>query len=86
MKQHRIFLHCEQALYYTSTNERTRKALINGPHTSFLKIVLAHGAGVPMDSFFMKRIARGLADNGFSVVRFEFPYMQRMRQTGKRRR
>jgi predicted alpha/beta-hydrolase family hydrolase len=62
------------------------KRLINSPHTSSLKIVLAHGADVPMDSFFIKRIARGLADNGFSVVRFEFHYMQGIRQTGKRRR
>jgi len=37
-----------------------------------------------MDSFFMERIARGLGDNGFRVVRFEFPYMRKMRQTGKR--
>jgi len=52
---------------------------------SSLKIVLAHGAGAAMDSFFMEHIAQGLADNGFYVIRFEFPYMQRIRQTGKRR-
>jgi hypothetical protein len=60
------------------------KCLINGPDSASLKIVLSHGAGVAMDSFFMERIARGLGDNGFYVVRFEFPYMRKMRQTGKR--
>ncbi len=60
------------------------KYLIDGPDSASLKIVLAHGAGVGMDSFFMEHIARGLGDNGFRVVRFEFPYMRKMRQTGKR--
>jgi uncharacterized protein len=45
-------------------------------------VVLAHGAGAPMDSLFMNVVARGLAAGGVRVARFEFPYMQRRREGG----
>ncbi|MHB9800619.1 alpha/beta family hydrolase [Pseudomonas sp. MT3] len=48
-------------------------------------LVLAHGAGAPMDSPFMDDIAARLAERGISVVRFEFPYMAMRREDGKRR-
>jgi len=48
-------------------------------------ILLAHGAGAGMDSDFMESFACGLADRGFQVLRFEFPYMAARRQDGKRR-
>lgn len=48
-------------------------------------LVLAHGAGAPMDSDFMNWIAHGVSENGIQVVRFEFPYMQERRLTGKKR-
>jgi hypothetical protein len=48
-------------------------------------IVLAHGAGAPMDSAFLNVVARGLAVGGLRVARFEFPYMRRRRETGERR-
>jgi hypothetical protein len=38
----------------------------------------------PMDSPFMQRVAEGVAASGVRVIRFEFPYMQRRRGTGKR--
>ena len=57
--------------------------LINGPAKARLTIVLAHGAGAPMDSPFMNTIAEGLAANGPRVARFEFPYMHARRNTGK---
>jgi predicted alpha/beta-hydrolase family hydrolase len=47
-------------------------------------MLLAHGAGAAMDSPFMAAMASGLAGAGWRVVRFEFPYMARMRQTGRR--
>jgi len=47
-------------------------------------IVLAHGAGAPMDSPFMNAMAAGLAAAGLRVARFEFPYMHR-RRAGERR-
>lgn len=37
-----------------------------------------------MDSPFMAAIASGLAQQGWRVVRFEFAYMARMRETGRR--
>ncbi len=43
-------------------------------------IVLAHGAGAPMDSADMTALAVGLAGAGLRVARFEFPYMQARRR------
>ena len=37
-----------------------------------------------MDSAFMNRVAQGVAASGVRVIRFEFPYMQRRRESGKR--
>jgi uncharacterized protein len=48
-------------------------------------IVLAHGAGAPMDSPYMATMARGLAERGLRVVRFEFPYMRARRERGERK-
>jgi predicted alpha/beta-hydrolase family hydrolase len=59
--------------------------LTNGPTHGVCTIVLGHGAGAPMDTEFMTIVAEGLADLGFHVVRFEFPYMALRRQTGKKR-
>ncbi len=47
-------------------------------------LVLAHGAGAPMDSGFMAFFAEGLAVTGIAVARFEFPYMA-ARRVGQRR-
>lgn len=49
------------------------------------RLVLAHGAGAPMDSPFMNNLAEGLAARSCCVVRFEFPYMAARRASGKRR-
>lgn len=48
-------------------------------------LILAHGAGAPMDSDFMQAIAEGVAAGGVRVVRFEFPYMAKRREDGKKR-
>ena len=58
--------------------------LVDGPRSSTPTIVLAHGAGAPMDSPFMETIARGLAHERIRVARFEFPYMRARRIAGKR--
>lgn len=47
--------------------------------------LFAHGAGAMMDSEFMSSQANLIAQRGVRVVRFEFPYMQQVRATGKRR-
>ena len=58
--------------------------LINGPETATSTLLLAHGAGAPMDSDWMESVAGGLGACGIRVVRFEFPYMQRSRELGRR--
>jgi hypothetical protein len=59
--------------------------LTDGKASARTKIVLAHGAGLPMDSPFMEQFAQGLAAAGFGVIRFEFPYMRARRTEGKRK-
>jgi uncharacterized protein len=48
-------------------------------------LILAHGAGAPMDSAFMAAIAELFAQRGVAVLRFEFAYMAARRVDGKRR-
>jgi predicted alpha/beta-hydrolase family hydrolase len=65
-------------------NEPAKSAAAKrGIKTATLTLVLAHGAGGPMDSPFMQTIAEGVANGGIRVARFEFPYMRRRRETGK---
>ncbi|MEQ9348539.1 MAG: alpha/beta hydrolase [Thalassospira sp.] len=59
--------------------------LFDGDESAKLTIVLAHGAGAPMDSPFMNEMAGAIADNGWRVARFEFPYMAKRRIDGKKR-
>lgn len=58
--------------------------LIEGADAAPATVLLAHGAGAAMDSPFMTAITSGLATLGWRVVRFEFPYMARQRETGRR--
>ncbi len=58
--------------------------LFDGPEDG-ATIILAHGAGVPMDHAFMSHFAEALGARNFRVARFEFPYMWQRRQDGKRR-
>jgi predicted alpha/beta-hydrolase family hydrolase len=59
--------------------------LIDAPHDPFALLVLAHGAGAPMDSDFMTAMAARLAARGLAVARFEFPYMAGRRAGGAKR-
>lgn len=56
--------------------------MIDGPGDAAWTVVLAHGAGAPMDSPFMQAVAEGIGAQGIRVVRFEFPYMARRRGEG----
>lgn len=58
--------------------------IYDGPKSATVTLVLAHGAGAPMDSPFMNAIATGVGASGIRVARFEFPYMSERRRTGKR--
>ena len=59
--------------------------LWNGSRKARHTIVLAHGAGAPMDSRFMDFFAEGLAAAGHCVARFEFPYMAARRLSGTKK-
>jgi predicted alpha/beta-hydrolase family hydrolase len=48
-------------------------------------VLLAHGAGAPLDSTFMAGTADGLVGRGLCVARFHFPYMERRVREGTRR-
>ncbi len=56
----------------------------NGPDGARATILLAHGAGAPMDSASMTAAAEALAVEGLGVARFEFAYMARRRTEGGR--
>lgn len=65
--------------------------LFNGPAGSCVSplpvplLILAHGAGAPMDSPFMDAVSLSVAASGVAVLRFEFPYMMVRRSGGGRR-
>lgn len=59
--------------------------LFDGPEQAKHTILLAHGAGAPMDSAAMTAAARALADAGFRVARFEFAYMASRRTSNVRK-
>ena len=58
--------------------------LRTGPQSS-PRLLLAHGAGAPMDSPFMNAMAERLGAGGVEVIRFEFEYMAKRREDEKRR-
>ncbi|WP_333918444.1 alpha/beta fold hydrolase [Vibrio crassostreae] len=50
-----------------------------------ITFIFAHGAGAGMDHEFMQSVAKGLAFKGVRVIRFNFPYMIKRAEDGKRR-
>ncbi|MGY2576213.1 alpha/beta fold hydrolase [Vibrio sp. C8] len=52
---------------------------------SFPLFIFAHGAGADMDHEFMSQVVTGLVSKGIRVVRFNFPYMVKRAEDGKRR-
>lgn len=59
--------------------------LFDGPEDARVTIMLAHGAGAPMDSASMNATTKALAAAGFRVARFEFGYMAgRRTEAGKK--
>ncbi|MGR4841195.1 alpha/beta family hydrolase [Rhizobium sp. LARHSG275] len=59
--------------------------LLLGPEDARFTILLAHGAGAPMDSASMTAAANALAGVGFRVARFEFAYMAARRSSEGRK-
>jgi predicted alpha/beta-hydrolase family hydrolase len=58
--------------------------LFDGPDDARMTLLLAHGAGAPMDSTSMNAATAALAEVGVRVVRFEFGYMA-ARRSGERK-
>ncbi|MBP1848228.1 putative alpha/beta-hydrolase family hydrolase [Rhizobium petrolearium] len=63
----------------------SNRFLIEGPGDARFTILLAHGAGAPMDSVSMTAAAKALSEKGFRVARFEFGYMASRRISGERK-
>jgi len=60
--------------------------LWNRPHDGHkATLIMAHGAGAPMDSPFMEKMAAACAERGLAVARFEFAYMAGRRTGGPKR-
>ncbi len=57
----------------------------SGPKSADNLIILAHGAGAPMDTDVMNFFADTLAEQSIRVLRFEFPYMALRREGNGRR-
>ncbi|EGU4186029.1 alpha/beta fold hydrolase [Vibrio parahaemolyticus] len=58
--------------------------IVEGPENGPL-FVFAHGAGAGMEHDFMTAVAKGLVEQGIRVVRFNFPYMGKRSEDGKKR-
>ena len=59
--------------------------LFDGPEDAEATILLAHGAGAPMDSAALNATAKALADVRLRVARFEFGYMAARRTDAGRK-
>ena len=61
------------------------KFLLDGPDDAEVSILLAHGAGAPMDSASLNASAKALVAAGLRVARFEFDYMASRRTSQAKR-
>ncbi len=59
--------------------------LVDLPKEVRANLLLAHGAGAGRDSEFLTALAAELCSQGIAVYRFEFPYMKKILETGKKR-
>src|SRR5262249_46706144 len=58
--------------------------LFDGPADAALTLALAHGAGAPMRSAFLAKVARGVAGREFRGARLDLPPMRARASGGKR--
>jgi predicted alpha/beta-hydrolase family hydrolase len=58
--------------------------ILNEVDNAFAQVILAHGAGADMNHEFMIEMARLLNVEGINVLRFNFPFMDKRIETGKR--
>lgn len=60
------------------------KVIVDSPHAPIADFVFAHGAGANKNSDFMQTMTQNLVELGIRVIRFDFPYMIKAQQTGRR--
>lgn len=66
-----------QALNLSIDEQHRVSVLLDRPAQPWAGYVFAHGAGAGMTHAFMAGFARGLADRGVAVLRYQFPFMER---------
>ena len=66
------------------TRWRLIKFITNTPAKPIARLLLAHGAGAPANSDWMHTMASALCEQQIDVWRFNFGYMQRFCDSGKR--
>ena len=64
-----------------STSAGDVTVVVDGPRRPKQLLVLAHGAGAPLDSDFMEFFARELSSTERAVARFNFVYMEQGRKS-----
>ncbi|MEH6350042.1 alpha/beta family hydrolase [Pseudomonas sp. 3JA] len=84
-KQHKASIDGDQWVRCVAEHGWLWTAAWPGASAEAPTLILAHGAGAPMDSGFMEEMAAGLAAHGVNVLRFEFPYMAQRRLDGGKR-
>ncbi|MCD9115406.1 alpha/beta family hydrolase [Pseudomonas bijieensis] len=84
-KQHKASIDGDQWVRCVEEHGWLWTAAQPGVRATPATLILAHGAGAPMDSGFMEEMAARLAAHGVNVLRFEFPYMAQRRLDGGRR-
>ncbi|SCZ41085.1 MULTISPECIES: alpha/beta family hydrolase [unclassified Pseudomonas] len=84
-KQHKASIDGDQWVRCVAEHGWLWTAARSGASAEAPTLILAHGAGAPMDSGFMEEMAAGLAAHGVNVLRFEFPYMAQRRLDGGKR-
>jgi len=57
------------------TSHHSAEVLVDHAAQPIARLLLAHGAGAPMDSSYMAQLAKLLAQQGIEVWRFHFDYM-----------
>lgn len=65
----------EEMVVDKQTAAEPRRWLVTGKITHATHLILAHGAGLGMESPFLDRMSRLIQARGVTVHRFEFPYM-----------
>lgn len=84
VETHSVKEGCARKVHGTIVETQLNDLLVDKPVEVKARLLFGHGAGAGMRSDFMTQMAAALCSQGIEVVRFEFPYMQARRLTGKK--